>query len=506
MALRIDRVLADRPFAEVGTPRVAVVDERRGLLAVAGYVRRGRPAPMAVYRTSDLTCVAVLRSRFPVNALAFHPELPLLAVGTGEYDGGLLNRGELLLLDLESGSAVSAFRDPNGRTVREVEWLDGQSLRLYLEPVMKDSWVPQVEHLVDLHRTDWRALEPRSVRGAELGNSRTRPLAAHRPPDPAALLDRYGPGRDLRSLVHEVELLDDGRLLASLDGVLLECRLPSGELSWSVPVIACGGMQLAVAPDQRSAWVHAGPWHVSGVPDSVSRIDLSNGTRTARVRLSAPAGLHLGPDGLPVLVPRGGLRVRRGGGTLTTTFRAPEGPGRESERWVGATAPVPLPGAEEPFVPGSPPVGEPGRLLEPVWAPPHPLFPLALAPGEDHDGGPGVELPGGDLLQAGARWRREGRRPGDCYVARRDPADGATRWVFRTDRPAVVLDTDDTAAYAGYENGDLLALSLADGTLREWVRLTLRGAPLVPTALTVTAPGRLLVGTECGRLLDCTLA
>ncbi|MEV4560495.1 hypothetical protein AB0K51_26350 [Kitasatospora sp. NPDC049285] len=501
MILRIDRVLADRPFAETGRPRVAVADEQRGLLAVAGDVRHGRPAPVAVYRTSDLTCVAVLRARCPANALAFHPELPLLAVGTGEYDGGYHNVGELLLLDLESGLATSAFHDAYGRTVRELEWLDGRSLRLYLEPVTKDVSEAQVEHLVDLHRTDWRALELRSVRSSELRHSTTRPFAAHPRPDPGGVLDRYHPGRDPRRLVHAVELLDDGRVLASLDGVLLECRLPSGEVSWSVPAAACGGMQLVVAPDQRSAWVYAGPSYLPGVPDSVSRIDLSDGTRTARVRLSAAADLHVDPAGLPVLAPRG-LRVRRGGGMLTSLFHGE--PGAVRERWVGTTVPVPLPGAEEPFVPSAPPVGELGPLFDPAWAPPRLLFPLALAPGEDHDDGPGVELPGGDLLQAGARWRREGRRPGDCYVARRDPVDGAARWVFRTDRPAVVLDTDDTTAYAGYANGDLLALALADGTLRAWTRLTVRGAALVPTALTVTAPGRLLIGTECGRLLDCT--
>ncbi|MFJ1757162.1 hypothetical protein [Kitasatospora sp. NPDC088134] len=513
MILRIDRVHADRPFAEAGDPRLAVTDERLGLLAVTGAVGHGRPAPTAVYRTSDLTCIALLRSRHHVHALAFHPELPLLAVGTGAYDGGYFNEGELLLLDLESGRTVSAFHGPTGRTVRGTEWRDGHTLRLSMEPVSKDAWYPQVEHLVDLHRADWRRLEPRSVRGAELGNSTTRPLTAHPLPDPGPVLDRHRPGRGPGGLVHDVRLLDDGRVLVSSDGALLECRLPSGEVSWSVPAAPHGGARLVVAPDQRSAWVHVCPWYVPDLPDSVSRIDLSTGTRTARVRLSAPADLHAGPDGLPVLVPRGSryvrradLHLRRGSGTFFCSVGTSRGPDGTYQCWVGAAEPVPVPGAALPLAPDAPPLGEPGPLLDPARSSPRPLFPLSPLPGEDHDGGPGAELPGGDLLQAGARWRREGRRPGDCYVTRRDPVDGTARWVFRTDRPAVVLDTDGTHAYAGYDSGELLALSSVDGTLRGWGRLTLRGAPLVPTALTVTGPGRLLVGTECGRLLDCAVA
>ncbi|MDX2296630.1 MULTISPECIES: hypothetical protein [Streptomyces] len=35
-SFRIDRILGDRPFAEVGEPALTVRDENRGLLAVAG--------------------------------------------------------------------------------------------------------------------------------------------------------------------------------------------------------------------------------------------------------------------------------------------------------------------------------------------------------------------------------------------------------------------------------------------------------------------------------------
>ncbi|WP_371503530.1 hypothetical protein OG871_01415 [Kitasatospora sp. NBC_00374] len=101
--LRVLHVLGHRSFAEIGQPVLAVPDEGRGLLAVAGERGFAQTATVAVYGTGNLACRAVLRTRFPVHALAFHPTAPLLAVGTGEYDGGYFFEGELLLLDWGQG-------------------------------------------------------------------------------------------------------------------------------------------------------------------------------------------------------------------------------------------------------------------------------------------------------------------------------------------------------------------------------------------------------------------
>ncbi|MEU7122427.1 hypothetical protein [Streptomyces zaomyceticus] len=99
-SFRIDRILGDRPFAEVGDPVLAVDDVGRGLLAVAGahvpvagMHEFGITAPVGVYGTGDLVCRALLHEYHPVHAMAFHPGLPLLAVGTGDYDGGYFFEG-----------------------------------------------------------------------------------------------------------------------------------------------------------------------------------------------------------------------------------------------------------------------------------------------------------------------------------------------------------------------------------------------------------------------------
>ncbi|MEV6475437.1 hypothetical protein [Streptomyces sp. NPDC051657] len=52
-------------------------------------------------------------------------------------------------------------------------------------------------------------------------------------------------------------------------------------------------------------------------------------------------------------------------------------------------------------------------------------------------------------------------------------------------------------------NGELLALDATTGTLSARGHVHVRGVPVIPTALTVTGPGRLLLGTGDGRVLTC---
>lgn len=102
-----DRDRSEDPFAEIGDPVLAVADKRRGLVAVAGAHEYDEAKTVGVFHVTDRTCRWLLHSRHPVNAMAFHPTLPLLAVGSGEYDGGYYFVGELLLLHLETGTALS---------------------------------------------------------------------------------------------------------------------------------------------------------------------------------------------------------------------------------------------------------------------------------------------------------------------------------------------------------------------------------------------------------------
>ncbi|MFQ6394311.1 PQQ-binding-like beta-propeller repeat protein [Nocardia sp. KC 131] len=95
-------------------------------------------------------------------------------------------------------------------------------------------------------------------------------------------------------------------------------------------------------------------------------------------------------------------------------------------------------------------------------------------------------------------------QPGGSFVVRRRKT-GEPTWVFRTDWPPTSLDSDTQIVYVTYNNGELVALDIDTGTVLWRQHVTVAAVPVVPTALTVTDPGRLLIGTSDGRILDCSV-
>lgn len=128
----VGRVLGTSAFAVVGRPSAVAVSRARNVVVVGGSnlghpqspLRGlgGRPVPyrIGVFALEDARCLHLRPSRWPVNAVAIHPRLPLAAIGTGSFDGGYRFEGELLVLHLHSGKAASVLRGT--RDVRALSW------------------------------------------------------------------------------------------------------------------------------------------------------------------------------------------------------------------------------------------------------------------------------------------------------------------------------------------------------------------------------------------------
>lgn len=162
-------------FLGIGDPLLVVHEEGRRLLAVAGTDAHGRTTPVAVYNSRSFARSTLIRSRFPVHALAFHPRRPLLAIGTGRYDGGYFFEGELLLLNLKTGAVASLIEHEIGRQVLGLEWLDEQSLRVLMAP--PDDWRDEAAHedghVAVVDRADWTGVPAQSLNGRDLAGPRT---------------------------------------------------------------------------------------------------------------------------------------------------------------------------------------------------------------------------------------------------------------------------------------------------------------------------------------------
>ncbi|UXY31995.1 outer membrane protein assembly factor BamB family protein [Streptomyces sp. HUAS TT20] len=499
MTFRIDRILGDRPFAEVGDPALALADESRGLLAVAGAREVGSTAPVGVYRTDDLACCALLRSRYPVHAMAFHPTLPLLLVGTGRYDGGYFFEGELLLLDLETGKATSLVEHELGRQILGVEWLNDQELRVLMAP--PDDWDDEDAHaeghVANVLRPDWRAVPPRSITPDELAGPRVAAPRSDRREEARRTVSAVSAAWDPRRHIRAVRELSDGRILATLDAVQLECWLPSGERQWAVPDEE-GGRDVVVAADEQSAWVGLVRPLRDEFPQSVVQLSLQDGRRLDHLRPGAPVSVVRCADGLPAFAPAGRngersrLHIRRGSRIYFRATAPGEGvrepdPG---EVWLAAVDPDVIPAAERPREPTEAEVGR--------------LFPYSWTSDETHFAGPGAEVADGSLVYAGTVYNGHGLQPGGSFVVRRETTAGKPSWVFRTDTKATDLDCDRETAYVTYDDGEIVALDLRDGTVRWRRHLTVAGVLVVPTAVTVAGPTRLLIGTGDGRVLGCS--
>ncbi|MFG2298948.1 PQQ-binding-like beta-propeller repeat protein [Streptomyces sp. NPDC048603] len=517
------RVFGDRPFAEIGRPSVTVADGRSRLIAVGGDVgslqwsgsgtadQRWTGHRIGVYDQRGLRCRHLLRSRYPVNSLAFHPVLPLLAVGTGQYDGGYNFEGELLLVRTDTGEAVSAL--PHPREVLHVEWPAATTLRMVMAPL--DDWddprAHEQGHTVAIERADWAAV----------GSGGIDPPELHAP---AAPFDRPDLGEDARRMLTglaaaagrewspgprawAVEALADGRVLAARDGVLAEAWLPSGERQWGVED-ELGGRQLVPSGDGTSVWVNAErrrPWWPESTEPSdplVVRLDAADGAVLATVPVPTYVTLVAG-GGRVVLRPRdnqdespGHLLLAGPDGTFSE--------GAEITDYDLINHSFPVRRATRPYVLVGADQEEPhkDKWIAAVGADgtPRPLVPHSWEPGEHHFGGPAAEN-GQCLLYAGTVYDGRGLQPGGAFVVRRSLTDGAVRWQHRADVPATALDTDGELVHVAWNDGTLVALDAADGSVRWRTELRVHGVPTVALSLTVAPDGGLLAGTVDGRIL-----
>ncbi|WP_329125102.1 outer membrane protein assembly factor BamB family protein [Streptomyces sp. NBC_01465] len=518
----VRRVFGDGPFAEIGEPALAVVDDCSRLVAVGGDLGRlqwGGSATadskwtgyrIGVYEREGLRCRHVVRSRYPVRSLAFHPELPLLAVGTGSYDGGYSFEGELLLIHLDTGSVVSALKYL--REVLSLEWLSQVALRLVLAPC--DDWdnphAREQGHTAVVVRTDWSAVVEGAV-GAEEVTAPAAPTVRRELTGEARrvvsdLATAAGKRWSLRRRVWAVEGLADGRVLAALDGVLAESWLPSGERQWAVEEEE-DGRQLVLSSDGTSVWVngeHRSSW--SGrrwetPAPRIARIATDTGQVLETLSPDVFAVLVAGADRM-VLRPLGDRRKRPA--RLTLFDLDGPVPGAEVGPFDVFNHPFTVRRASRPYaLVGTDPakahrdkwvtaLGADGTLRR--------LFPHSWVPEEHHFGGAAVEL-GQSLVCAGTVHDSYGLQPGGAYVIRRS-LSGAVQWEYRTDHPATALDTDEDTVYVADNSGALVALDADNGSLQWRMDLEVDGTPTVALSLAAVARGHVLAGTVDGRVLE----
>ncbi|GIG66421.1 hypothetical protein [Phytomonospora endophytica] len=496
MRLTLTRVLGDVPFTEIGKP--TVVARRGGLVAVGGdlaslYWDGNQSADtlwgrhrLGVYEDGGERCRVLLETDSAIRDLAFHPALPLVAVGTGGYDGGNYFTGELLILDVETSVTVSVTGDD--REVRRVRWTNARTLdvlvappndddftdarhRSFREVIVRDDWRAPGTHLFGEHRDADSVPTPKAVHETWKSRGQVWAVAPH-----------------------------EGGVLAARDGVVAEKWSADGEPAWSVSH-AGGARQLLVDPGGGTALVNV-THRLGDGRDLVARVSLDDGRVLAEFGEGWPVVLSGAEDG-SVLLRHTSHREEHPAvlfdpsGRLVTTV--------ELFGCDTVNHPFAVGGAARPLVL----VGEPDAPHRNKWVAAVDgegvgrLFPVEWDAVLDRHlfGGPGV-VTGGTLVHAGTVYHGHGLLPGNAFVVARDARTGEARWVHTADVPVTAVDTDGERVYAAFNTGEVVVLALDDGTVLHREELQVRGRPAVALSLAIDGPGRLLAGTVDGRILD----
>ncbi|GIF66957.1 hypothetical protein Ais01nite_49920 [Asanoa ishikariensis] len=532
--VRLERVLGAGPFREIGQPRAVATSPSSGFIVVGGepvqpqwhghdVSERSRPHagwnPVAVYRSDDLTCVHQITTLWPVNVIACHPTLPLAAIGTGQYDGGWFYGGELLMLDLTAGTAVSVLRE--SREVRQIVWRDAQTIDVVLaiECDEDEDEFGTTSLACSFSRAYWGG----ATKGTLKPPYRETPVPDGPETDPTvaataaieALCEERGVSWTRRRGVWAVESLPDGRILAALEDVTLECWSPdAAEPLWRLPAEGTG-YQVRTSPDGRTAVALAQSPRRSRAadvitdPSVVTEVDLDAGAIRATRDATFPAVLMSRTDGWWALRD---AEFVRGAATGDVVLYHPDGT-RGARAELGQYdalnhffairyAPDLL------FLQGRPDRHWLDKWVVAVDAPEgtaHRLFPLAWD-GTHLFGGRGAYLDdrsGPSLVHTGGAVGDESPLLGGrkAFVVRRAYPTGEPQWVFTADDRATDLDLDGDLVYVTFNSGELVVLRAADGTVHARQNLRVDGRPVIPLSLARLGPGRLAIGTQDGRVL-----
>ncbi|WP_225804361.1 PQQ-binding-like beta-propeller repeat protein [Streptomyces sp. NK15101] len=475
--------LHEEPFPELlGLTSEAVVSDDGTWVAVSSVL--SDLSRVAVYRTADLSCAHVLTVAMETETMAFHPTLPLLAIGFDNGDA-YMREGRLVLLEPGSGHRVD-FADAD-RGVELVRWRDARTLELTLfamhdghefdrsrAAVTREEWLGLAPDALDMSALDARPLDPY----ARLPYPDTGPAL----PLLQGLAERAGRSYDGRGGVRAVAGLSDGRVLATRKHTALECWAPDGSLLWSVPAPSgTGGTRIEVAADERTARVA-----VPG-PDSRTRtdfplVDTSDGTVLDRPSVPFSAALTARTDGVWAIKDTYDREYGTGDSTPDTRFFAadgtPLGTAHEPDRYE--LVPVEVHGCPELLFTRR--RRHDVIALDPHTAAETPLFaadgPLGEAAYVSDAGGPALVHGGSELIR------------------RTFPA-GDVVWRRPLDAVVTALDAHDGVLHALCADGALVSVDAADGTV-------LDRRPLPPyglQSLRVAPDGTVLVGTVAGRIL-----
>lgn len=319
MAALAWEVLGDGPFRLAGDP--VAVAQGADVVAVAGSVGpmqwgstrdasagnlEGRGDRVAIFALPWLEPLQLVRLRHRVNDVAIDPTGRHAIIATGSYDGGWRFRGELLALDLATGT-VTPLLDAD-REFSQLSWTPDGALTFVASPSDDADESGYLRHTLDIAAVDPTAPGPLPTEGEPASEETADQLAERKAAAAAELTALSGGAWEPRTRVWDVAVETDGTVTACLPGIVAERWAPDGTLAWRVERPSDGG-QLAVLGDKVVWWSQPRGASVPRKGWVLPQPILGVVTADAGTPLPAPNGAQFRP-GLLITATDGRLLVR----------------------------------------------------------------------------------------------------------------------------------------------------------------------------------------------------
>lgn len=235
--ISLKNTLSNTCFSQTTGPYYSFVDEKKNWIAIANsyYTQwSARNIPMRsnsllFYNMDSLELIGCIeRLEFHVNEVCSHPELGIVAVATGQYDGGAYFEGKLLLWDAVTGDLHSVFTD--NREVKRCAFIDnGNKLRFVISPTGDLDGQPYTETTyeigypcatgISLDQIEPVSIVHTDVLGEGEDHKTVRDIAEHKLASLATKADRYYASK---RMAWDILFLDDYRIAVARNQSTIE--------------------------------------------------------------------------------------------------------------------------------------------------------------------------------------------------------------------------------------------------------------------------------------------
>ncbi|GLC28925.1 hypothetical protein [Clostridium omnivorum] len=536
LSLELKNILGKGAFSEIGHPTGFYWNRDRTRFAIAssfGYIQwsaRGMTTRMrlryrvSIYETKNIKRLAVLDDlHYPINDIAFHQHLNLVAIATGCYDGGYFFEGDLVAWDYKDNKHRSLLQE--SREVVKCSFEDeGDTLSFIIKPATEeDEDGNSIEDKLYGYKTN-KYLEGKII----LEESAEITLDEAKDYEKVAIMNALEIEKLLKTLALENNNYYEERMLIwdliwrNSDEIIctgskfaLELWNTRGEKKLHIDEVE-NGVQLFMVPNGEKVLINVNNYNnlldmKLSQGSSIHEVEIESRKLTKRVSKDYPLSLSLSSEGY--FLARNCDCMRSKKKSVASDFILDNNLNQIESYYFGyydfINNYIQINGKPELFfIQGTPKESHENQwvcTINPITKIIRRLFPLEWNEKRNYhlfsDGGCYCEDELGEALVLATRIYN-GRGNGDTILMRRDLKKGNLTWeaIFKSQITALVFSKEHSSIIFALSEGKIGAISSINGLIEFMDEVTIDGVPSVIMSLSYYN-GNIAGGTVDGMIM-----